>query len=236
MSKPNFEGVVRIPAGAQDARLETLLDMPECKTDGHQRFVEAAGYILDNLKTIERTPVGIHLLGKPGSGKTFAAVALARAVYEQADNTFVSVQNMKTTPNLTFANAYSGEKSHWNPFNPGFGIGVGVLDDVQNDIRSREVFFSAIDDVNHEGGLLIVTSNETDPMFYRDSPESHKTTNDYMAEDFLKDRVDMSRPVADRNEENEQQRIFSRISGTMMPIIFDTSVDLRATGGFWKDF
>lgn len=239
IERPPFEEVVQLPAGTTDARLETLLDLPECRSGGHQRFVEASRYILDNLKVLETKPVGIHLLGKPGTGKTFAAVALMRAVYEQAD-AYIGIRPLSQSLDLNtlFSTDNPKNQSHSTPFGPTKDkIGVALLDDVQGDEAGREKLFRATDAVNYHGGLIIVTSNTTDPMFYMDEPEKQQAAIDYMARAYAEQNgISAEQPVNDRNQTIERQRIYSRIAGTFLPIIFEAQTDLRVAGSFWKDF
>ncbi len=228
-----------IPAGEHEdstlAGLEVSDDNP-----GMQEFLGAAQKIIDNWQG--NRFAGLYLYGTPGVGKSHAAIGLGRALHETGADVFY-----RYAPNVV-------RKSHsyWTGtrFNQDLnydGNGIFATDSyVEKNPKTALIFDDykpeaqeslqhAVDAAAQFGGLVIVTSNYTDP-FKLVEPYDGRSEKD-VALDVVIEKIDpeiasATKARRDKVAKGITDSLRSRVAAGFKLIEF-TGEDRRQQNSFW---
>ncbi|QQS19484.1 ATP-binding protein [Candidatus Saccharibacteria bacterium] len=143
----------------------------------------------------------LYMYGPPGTGKTHAAIGIARKMHEQAGATvyykyapeLVGINDMRTLPQWLGYDADKDGKpknlAHiFGTHATGRGLEseryrkpVLILDDYTPEVRPA--VYIAVEAAAHRGGLIIMTSNHTDPFrLIAEEPVPAKSPEDILLE------------------------------------------------------
>ncbi len=222
------------------ASLEDL--SPSLENPGIEDALQAAQRLVDDWGI---GFAGLYLYGTPGTGKTHAALGIARRLHDAGADVFYRFAP-RLDPDMRFLNAWTDNAGpkFANRVTSIFPIPrsassnprtVLLFDEYQPDKQSH--LHSAVEAAAQYGGLIIVTSNFTDPFEVFETQEATPSTvNQALSEVLLtKEAPDMAQNLAKRRQEAAvaiSASLRSRITAGFKLIEF-TGPDRRLENGFW---
>lgn len=149
-------------------------------------FFDAAQKLIENWRGNKFA--GLYLYGTPGTGKTHAAIGLGRELHEQGANVFYrygpSLDIKKNTSEGWTGDNISVDPKGDNPVFPlknSRSVGKALTDMARNPMHAlifddyrpetQRHLHDAVDAAVQYGGLVVVTSNYTDPFKMLETPE-----------------------------------------------------------------
>lgn len=202
-------------------------------------FLESAQLLINNWRGNKFT--GLYLYGAPGTGKTHAAIGLARELHDAgAEIHYMYVPESQKDLELGQFTSVRAQ-DHIKPFprnhkegmkrNP---MSVLLFDDYRQAWHTLMV--NAVDAAAQYGGLVIVTSNYTDPFSLVESRDNPKSAQEIVAEDAARhvnpEEWERSERAKEAAEEEASASLRSRVAAGFRLIEFGGR-DRRREQSFW---
>lgn len=250
------------PASHQYSTLDDLEATPD--NPGLEIFFEAAKKLTKQWTGDQFA--GLHLYGTPGTGKTHAAIGLARVLHEQGANIHyrhvpswkpqhvqrgllgsieavpTHIQDWTDTRDLSRPRTYKNTPPFATIEYAKDGTkkpvrfdekNVLILDDFQP--RASDYTRTALEAAHEHGGLVVITSNATDPLSIVDPPPENESA--YALLEMLgRNLPDFAEAKKEIDERNNQKlhALRSRVGAAFKFIHFEGR-DRRAENSFWSD-
>ena len=189
---------------------------------------------------------GLYLYGTPGTGKTHAAIGLGRALHETGADIFYryvpeisDYRNPEYWRGSRHSNVkYEGNGVFPNNFHPGAQRNpktVLILDDYRPEAQIP--LHQAVDAAAQFGGLVVITSNYTDPFKLIEVAEVSKDEDDIIKQALLEQLVpETATEIKNRRmqaAETISSSLRSRIAAGFKLIEF-SGEDRRQQNSFWQ--
>jgi hypothetical protein len=190
--------------------------------------------------------VGLYLYGTPGTGKTHAAIGLGRALHETGAEVFYkhapaiqSVRNPATWTGTRYTDIqYEANGVFVDKFISGTERNPKVALIIDDYIPEAQIpLHDAVEAAAQYGGLVIVTSNYTDPfklVELNDSPKSEQ-------EVVLSAAIEQIAPDAAAKLTEQKEQAAKKISSSLrsriasgFKLIEFSGEDRRAQNSFWS--
>jgi len=223
--------------------------LPDLEPRADNPAISELGTIVDRLRSWDGIqPVGLYFYGMPGTGKSHAAIGLARVMHDEI-GAVVGYCHPKTSDRSTmetrswldsrldtikrYEEILSRKKTRAGKVDYD-QKSVIIIDDVTP--KKRDFFTSASEAIYQAGGLLIVTSNYDDPFEVIQQERHFLSDSEIALRDFAS-RVDkatvLDREAATANQDDEQSNsVRSRIA-SMFKFVHFTGDDRRQEQIFW---
>lgn len=237
------------PGAHEFAELGGLDETPE-----RQEFFDAAHDLINKWRGNQF--VGLYLYGDAGTGKSFAAIGLARALHDTAsaevhyrfvpnipnDDRFSKVRRWTSQRSCRDLKQDTYKDSSVFPAEYVNGVernpkSVLVLDDYKPAWQPEVA--AATEAAAQFGGLVIITSNHSDPFKLVEAPaavpgSTQEVAMESMAASLDPERMEAYRQVRAAKEKEISASLFSRVAAGFKIIKF-TGPDRRPENSFWGE-
>lgn len=246
------------PREHQYASLETLEHAPD--NPEQEVFFNASEKLVKQWSGDKFA--GLYLYGEPGTGKTHAAIGLARALHEEGAHIHyrhVPSWKQREIHNTGFDSGttiipphmsdWEGTRSSYDsslvspPFvtsvyengrhSPTHDKSVLILDDYKP--HARDYVTSAIEAASEYGALVVVTSNYTDPFkIVEETPAERKTTTYLDTLSVMDPNFASIKDLVKNESAAKRDALRSRVAAAFKFILFEGR-DRRIENSFWND-